>query len=363
MGQLFTVGGKISKRSVLIIEVSGLLLFFLLWFLLTFPVESCSVQFISSYPADTEYQWTGPNGYEESFPGDNYISKLEPGTYHFTAKLESGIEISDSVHVAEKISEQSKKEFSEDSLSITVIVDSEKDGFAIKKGVFPPPQQVVSSFYDLHFDKEGKVKDNSVVFETGYSLSLNILGYLEAIAISLLLGFLIGLIPFFRALLSRWVNAVRFVPLSAVTGIFIAWFGIGSNMKVQFLAFGIFVYLLPVVVQRIDEIQKVYLQTAYTLGATKWQKIKSVYFPAVSSKLIDDIRVLTAISWTYIILAELLNQTGGIGGLIHLARRQSRLDQVFALLFVIIIIGIIQDRVFVWLDRRFFRFKYQEHAR
>jgi NitT/TauT family transport system permease protein len=68
--------------------------------------------------------------------------------------------------------------------------------------------------------------------------------------------------------------------------------------------------------------------------------------------------VLTAISWTYIIVAELVNKTGGVGALIFTAARQSRLDKVFAVLFVIIIIGILQDKLFQWLDKKLFPFKH-----
>jgi NitT/TauT family transport system permease protein len=111
-------------------------------------------------------------------------------------------------------------------------------------------------------------------------------------------------------------------------------------------------------VQRISEIDNIYLQTSYTLGASNWQIFKSVYWPFVTSKIFEDIRVLTAISWTYIIVAELVNKTGGVGALIFTAARQSRLDKVFAVLFVIIIIGILQDRVFQWLDKKLFPFKH-----
>ncbi len=221
----------------------------------------------------------------------------------------------------------------------------------VAKAIIPSPQAVIGSLSELHF------KD-FVVREIFYSLKLNVLGYVEAIVLSIVLGFVIGLIPFFRSLLSRYVNAIRFVPLTAVTGLFIAWFSIYDNMKIQFLAFGIFVYLMPVVVQRIDEIEKVYLQTAYTLGASTWQTIRLVYWPYVSSKIIDDIRVLTAISWTYIIIAEMLNQTGGIGALIHLAGRQSRLDKVFMLLLIIVLLGILQDKLFSWIDKTIFKHKH-----
>jgi len=199
---------------------------------------------------------------------------------------------------------------------------------------------------------------SSLVFNTSYSIMLNILGYLWAIVLSLMVGFLIALVPFFRGLLSRYIDAVRFIPLAAVTGLFIAWFGIELNMKLQFLAFGIFVFLLPVVVQRIDEVDRVYKQTAFTLGATDWQMVRFVYWPSVISKLIDDMRVLTAISWTYIIVAETVNKDNGIGALIFTARRHSRLDEVFALLLLIIIIGFVQDLLFTWIDKKVNPHKY-----
>jgi NitT/TauT family transport system permease protein len=154
------------------------------------------------------------------------------------------------------------------------------------------------------------------------------------------------------------LDALRFIPLTAVTGLFIVWFGIETNMKIQFLAFGIMVYLIPTVVQRIGETQEVFVQTAFTLGANKWQIIKHVFIPDVLSKISDDARILTAISWTYIIVAELVNKTDGIGSLAFTAARQSRIDKVFAILVVIALIGFIQDKLFVLLDKQIFPFKH-----
>ncbi|MDH5655074.1 MAG: ABC transporter permease subunit, partial [Spirochaetia bacterium] len=128
--------------------------------------------------------------------------------------------------------------------------------------------------------------------------------------------------------------------------------------KVQFLSFGIFVFLLPTVVQRIDEVEKVYVDTVYTLGASKMEILRTVYIPSVISRVSDDIRVLVAISWTYLIVAELVNKTGGLGALAYTAGRQSRIDKVFAILVLVIIIGLVQDKIFVILDRLLFPHKH-----
>ncbi|HPK10964.1 MAG TPA: ABC transporter permease subunit [Saprospiraceae bacterium] len=192
------------------------------------------------------------------------------------------------------------------------------------------------------------------------SLALNLGGYFKAIMWALPLGFLIGLIPFFNGAFQKIVDSLRFLPLTAITSLFIIWFGIGSAMKMNFLAFGIIIYLLPTIVQRINEVDDVYIKTVHTLGASSWQKVWSVYFPSVISKLIDDIRVLTAISWTYIIVIENIGSQKGLGQLIwSTGQRQARADVIFAVLILIMVIGVFQDRIFSYLDRVIFPYKYQ----
>lgn len=227
----------------------------------------------------------------------------------------------------------------------------------VEAGICPKPLEVFHAFGEL-FEKNELIKN--LCRSLGYNLS----GYVVAILISIPIGFIIGLFPFFRSAFQKPIDALRYVPLPAAIGIFIAWFGIGTSLKVNFLAFGILIYLIPVVVQRIDEVKAVYLKTVYTLGATDWQTIKTVYFPSVMSRLSDDIRVLTAISWTYIIIAESIGGEGGIGNLIwRVGSRRGRIDMVFALLIVIMIIGILQDNFFTNMDRKFFPFKFQDRPK
>ncbi len=233
-------------------------------------------------------------------------------------------------------------------------------GEIIPNKILPNPVNVIKSYKDLFVDYE-------LLRNTWYSIKLNIYGYITAILLALPIGFIIGLFPIARSLFSQYIDAVRFLPLTAITGIFIAWFGIGFDMKVYFLSFGILIYLLPIIVQRISELQNpsndkdfVYLQTITTLGANNWQKFRHVYFPYVMEKVSEDIRVITAISWTYIIVAELLNKEGGIGAMIYTLGRQSRTPEVFALLFMIILIGFLQDRLFKLLDILLFPSKYNK---
>lgn len=221
------------------------------------------------------------------------------------------------------------------------------------KQTLPSPWSVFSSYKDL-------LAENDLVVNTAKSIGLNLSGYIIALLITLPIGFLIGLSPVFRGLFQRYVEAIRFVPLTATLGLFIVWFGIGVSMKSMFMAFGIFIFLLPVVIQRIDEVNSVYLKTVYTLGATDWQTIRTVYIPSVMSRLWDDIRIMTAISWTYIVFIESNASLGGLGDiLLSGAKRRGRFDKVFALLILIILIGVFQDKIFAYMDRKLFPHKYQ----
>jgi NitT/TauT family transport system permease protein len=223
--------------------------------------------------------------------------------------------------------------------------------------ILPSPLSVLISLKELHYD-------NALIRNALYSLKLNVYGLAEAVVVALPLGMVIGLVPVLRCFSERYITIIRFLPLTALVGVFVAWFGIETNMKVQFLAFSIFLYLLPAVIEKVDNVENVYVQTARTLGASNWQTIKTIFMPAVISRSFDSIRVLAALSWTYIVVAEMVNATGGgVGALAYISARQSRIDKVFGILIVILFIGYMQDKILILLDRLFFPYKYAKKGK
>lgn len=222
----------------------------------------------------------------------------------------------------------------------------------INSHIMPTPGKTWNAFLDM--------KDNDSLWDNIlFSVKINLLGYLKCILAALVIGFAIGLSPQVRKMFSQQVNALRFVPITALMGIFIAISGLTITTKINFLAFGIWVYLVPVVVQRIDEVNTTHLQMMKTLGASFWQTVRYVTWRSVISRLSDDIRILVGISWTYIIVAEQVGMQGGLGSLIFLGTRQSNVGKVYAVIIIIVAIGIIQDAVFRLIDRLLFKFKYQ----
>jgi len=239
----------------------------------------------------------------------------------------------------------------------------------ISDRILPSPLKVIASYWELllgsGYEYNG-VKDlliqltdkTHLLFHIGFSTMVNVLGYLEAAVIAIPLGFLIALYPAPRYLFEKILNAIRYLPIPAAIGVFIAAFGIGISVKVNFLAVGILVYLLPVVVQRVVETEKVHKQTMSTLGATAWQKMIHLYIPSVMSRVFVDIIVLVAIGWTYISVIEVVNNQGGLGGIVAAAGR-GRSDIIYAILMLIIALGTLQDRLLKRWDRRLFKYKYE----
>lgn len=223
-----------------------------------------------------------------------------------------------------------------------------------KPGIMPSPVKVLVAIPNLLMSK---------VFwgNLGYSLVLTVVSAVEAALIALPLGFAIGLVPGMRAVFEKPIAATRYLPLTATIGLFLIWAGISTNMKIQFLTVCSLVYFLPAVVNGIDRVSQVHLDTIKTLGANNWQTITKVYLPATLSAFTTDAIVLMPIGWTYIIIAEIINLgDGGVGAMIFTASRRSRLDEVFALLLIIIAIGFIEDKVLKFLDGKIFPHKYQE---
>jgi ABC-type nitrate/sulfonate/bicarbonate transport system permease component len=135
----------------------------------------------------------------------------------------------------------------------------------------------------------------------------------------------------------RWVNdliepvaaPMRSMPITAFLPAFIGIFGIYETMKVAFLWFGMFFYLLAVVVEEVNRVDSSLLETAYTLGAKKYQVLWLMFrasFPGIFSSF----RILYDIGWTYVILAEIVNRSKGVGAMVQSAYEFHRPDLVYA---------------------------------
>jgi NitT/TauT family transport system permease protein len=99
------------------------------------------------------------------------------------------------------------------------------------------------------------------------------------------------------------------------------------------------------------------VQTALTLGASRFQTIMTVLVPHALPDIFDAFRVMNAISWTYVILAEIVNARSGLGFMIQLAGAHLKTDEIFSGILVIGIIGIVTDAAIRFVNSLLFRWK------
>lgn len=227
--------------------------------------------------------------------------------------------------------------------------------------ILPSPFKVIGSI-------DGLITNYYLFSNIWFTIKLNLMSYFWAIILSFPIGFAIGLIPFLNTFIGKYINALRYSPLNALTALFIAIFGLAFSMKVYFLTVAIMIYIIPEIVNVINNLQNpknvkdnVHLQTIETLGATNWQKFKYVYWPYVTSNVSKTIISLFGISYSYVVVAELIYKDGvitGLGSMINTMIRQSKMPEAYAALFIIMIIGYVQDIILERISKKIFPYKY-----
>jgi NitT/TauT family transport system permease protein len=157
--------------------------------------------------------------------------------------------------------------------------------------------------------------------------------------------------------LFEFVNPVaapmRAMPLTAFLPAFIALFGMDETMKVAFLWFGMFFYLLAVVVEEVNRVDNSLLETAYTLGA-KRRHVLWLMFRASFPAIFSSFRILYDIGWTYVILAEMVNARKGVGYMVEAARKVLDFERVYAGIIAIGIAAFLFRFLLTFLEHRFF---------
>ncbi|HEV8427314.1 MAG TPA: ABC transporter permease [Pyrinomonadaceae bacterium] len=223
-------------------------------------------------------------------------------------------------------------------------------GGFVDPGFLPNPTEVVRGTLQLfiHYDLTAAIL---------ISTRRIAIAFLLASALALPLGVLMGAFDPINRFFEPIVAPLRYMPISAFIPLLILWFGIYEKQKIAFLFLGVFVYLLPVVVSSIRLVPEELVQTALTLGASKFQVIRTVLVPAALPEIFDSFRVMNAIAWTYVILAEAVNPEHGLGYMVELARTHQQASWSFAGLLVIGGIGLLTDFLIRLMSSLLFRWR------
>ena len=153
--------------------------------------------------------------------------------------------------------------------------------------------------------------------------------FLWCALIAIPLGVLMASFRWLHHIINPIAAPMRAMPITAFLPAFIALFGMEERMKVAFLWFGMFFYLLALVVEEVNKVDDSLLETAYTLGAKRRHALW-LLFRAAFPPIFGSFRILYDIGWTYVILAEMVNARRGVGYMVEAARKVLDFERVYA---------------------------------
>jgi len=211
----------------------------------------------------------------------------------------------------------------------------------------PAPHKVLITLGDM-FAGRGFAGD---VASSVYRI---LVSFAIACVIAIPLGVLMGCFRPVSAFFNPFVSAWRYLPAPAFIPLLLMWFGAGEESKIALLIIGVIFFLVTLIMDHTRAIRKELIETAMTLGASRGQILRTIVVPALAPKILVSMRQMLAVSWTYLVIAEIVAATDGIGAVMMRGQRFMKVDEIMAGILVIGVLGLAFDFLFRVAQRKMF---------
>jgi NitT/TauT family transport system permease protein len=179
-------------------------------------------------------------------------------------------------------------------------------------------------------------------------------GFILAVAIGIPLGMAMGAYKPVEAFFEPFISFSRYLPASAFIPLLILWAGTGEAQKLLVIFVGSFFQIVLMVAIAVGGTRRDLVEAAYTLGASDRAVVRRVLLPASAPEIAEISRLVLGWAWTYVIVAELIGASSGIGHMIMDSQALLNTGQIIFGIVVIGVIGLISDFLFKALNRRLF---------
>ncbi len=182
-------------------------------------------------------------------------------------------------------------------------------------------------------------------------------GFVLSAIIAVPLGILMGAYKPIEALLEPFVSFARYLPASAFVPLLILWAGIGEMQKLLVIFIGAVFQIILMIAVSVAGTRRDLMEAAYTLGASDSGVVRRVLIPSSAPDIAETLRLVLGWAWTYVIVAELIGASSGIGYMIINSQALLATGQIIFGIIVIGIIGLISDFAFKSLNRKLFAWR------
>jgi NitT/TauT family transport system permease protein len=179
-------------------------------------------------------------------------------------------------------------------------------------------------------------------------------GFAMAAIVAVPLGIAMGAYKPVEAFLEPFVSFCRYLPASAFIPLLILWAGLGEAQKLLVIFIGSVFQIILMVAVIVGGARRDLVEAAYTLGASSQGIVKRVLIPGAAPGIAETLRLVLGWAWTYVIVAELIGSSSGIGHMITDSQALLNTGQIIFGIIVIGVIGLISDLAFKVLNRRLF---------
>ncbi len=218
----------------------------------------------------------------------------------------------------------------------------------------PSPREAFDSFPRLWFERE-------LTRNTLTTLRRLMYGFGLAVVIGVPLGVLCGCFSWAHAFFLPLNIFGRNIPVAALIPLTFSLFGIYELQKVMFIFIACVAFVVMDTARAIGDVGEQYVDTAYTLGASRWQIVLRVLVPLAMPSIFNSLRLLFGLAFGYIMLAEVVKfgaEAGGLGDIINTSQRIGPREHIILVLLIIPILALGIDRMLFWIQRELFPHRY-----
>ena len=179
-------------------------------------------------------------------------------------------------------------------------------------------------------------------------------GFVIAAAIGVPLGLAMGAWKPVEAFFEPFISFARYLPASAFIPLLILWAGIGEAQKLSVIVIGSLFQIVIMVAVTAGATRMDLVEAAYTLGSRPGGIVRRVILPSAAPSVMETLRLVLGWAWTYVIVAELVGASSGIGHMIMDSQRLMDTGQMIFGIIVIGLIGLVTDLLFRALNKALF---------
>lgn len=198
------------------------------------------------------------------------------------------------------------------------------------------------------------IKDRVLLANMGISIYRIVMGFILAVILGVPVGILVGTFKPFEAVVRPISEFIRYMPVPAFVPLIMVWVGIGESAKIAVIFIGTFFQLVLMVADDARAVPDDLIYASYTLGTNTKTAITKVLIPAMLPRLMETLRMMIGWAWTYLVSAELVAASSGLGYSILKAQRFIKTDAIFGGIIVIGLLGLITDRIFAFANKKLF---------